>query len=44
MDSELDKQKYMTSKDNNLAFRQEMNTLLEILNLVDCWRIQNLNS
>ncbi len=44
MDHELDKQKNMTSKDNNPAFRQEMNALLESLNLADCWRIQNPNS
>ncbi len=44
MNPELDKQKCMTSKDNNPAFRQEMNMLLESLNLADCWRIQNPNS
>ncbi len=44
MDRELDKQKYMTVKDNNPAFRQEMNVVLESLILTDCWRIQNPNS
>ncbi len=44
MDPELDKQKHMNSKDNNPAFRQEMNALLESLNQADCWRIQNPNS
>ncbi len=38
MDPELNKQKNMTSKDNNPAFRQEMNALLESLNLANCWR------
>ncbi len=41
MDQELDKQKPMTSRDNNPAYWQDIIALLESLNLADSWRIQN---
>ncbi len=41
MDPELDKQKTMTSRDNNPAYRQDIITLLESLNVADSCRIQN---
>ncbi len=34
----------MTSKDNNPAFRHEINALLESLKQADCWMIHNPNS
>ncbi len=44
MDPKLDKQKTMTSRDNNQAYRQDIIALLVSLNLADSWRIQNLKS
>ncbi len=44
MDPELDKQKTMTIRDNNSAYRQYIIALLESLNLADYWRIQNPKS
>ncbi len=43
MDPDLDKQINMTSKDNNPVFRKEINALLDSINLVDAWRVQNPN-
>ncbi len=33
----------MTSKDNNPVFRKEINALLDNINVVDAWRVQNPN-
>ncbi len=44
MDPELDKQKTITSRDNNPTYRQDIIALLESLNLADSWRIQNLKT
>ncbi len=43
MDPDLEKQINMTIKDINPVFRKEINALLDSINLVDAWRVQNPN-